>query len=236
MEFFSCFRKKKVKQEHRFEELAEEPTPTPAPAPFNIKPKKTGPVSNIYPGNWKYTADPDGGLRPLKTELPAGVVIHHTVTYNLNSTVSYFKRNDVDVHFVIGHDGKVVQMVDCNKAAAHAGKSEWDGMEGLNDYFVGIELVNLGPLTKNSQGGYVDAYNRAFSGPVRERKAFGHKYWEACTKEQEQALVDLCRWLMDRYAIPKKNIIAHFEASPGRKIDPAGALSFASMDDFRKNL
>jgi len=220
--FQECF--KKIFQRQVTRGLPEEPMPHVAPAPHNIIPKQLTPTGHIYPENWKYVQDPDGGNRSLKTENPQGVLIHHTVTYNLNATVAYFKRNAVDVHFVIGHDGKVVQMANANTRCAHAGKSKWKDMVGLNDYFVGIELVNLGPLKKVGDT-YHDCYGRTFTGKVRERKAFGHQYWEACTGAQEAVLEDLCKWLRDRYGIPPENFIAHYEASPGRKIDPAGALS-----------
>ena len=239
MSFFKCIEsilKRNAKVDHRPRIVEEIPTPEPAPAPHNIKPKSIQPLGHIYPGNWKYVKDPDGGNKPMTSELPQGVVLHQTVTYNLNSTVAFFKRNVVDVHFVIGHDGKIVQMADCNKSCAHAGRSEWDGFKGLNQYFIGIELVNLGPLTKQSDGSYLDAYDRPFNGLIRERKAFGHKYWEACPREQEEALLKLCRWIQDRYKIPVDNFTAHYEVSPNRKIDPAGALSFKDMDEFRDEL
>jgi N-acetyl-anhydromuramyl-L-alanine amidase AmpD len=215
--------------------IAEDPVPVITPAPYNITPKNPKPISHTYPKNWKYIQDPDGGNSPLNTTSPTGVLLHHTVTYNLNATVSYFKRNVVDVHFVIGHDGKIVQMADCNTRCAHAGKSQWKEYVHLNNFFVGIELVNLGPLTYKD-GVYKDTYGRVFEGEVRKRDVMGHKYWEACPAAQEKALIELCVWLRDRYRIPVGNFIAHFEASPGRKIDPAGALSFEDMGKFRARL
>lgn len=209
------------------------PTKEDAPRPRNVDVTSQD-AGWKYPFAWKYCADPDGGKNPLKTEdgRPAGIVIHHTVTYNLNGTVKYFQNNAVDVHFVVGHDGKVVQMVPCNRTAAHAGKSSWAGMESLNNYFIGIEVVNMGWLTREGEK-YYDAYGKEWSGPVREREAFGYKYWEPFTKEQEQAVLNLCRWLCSSYKIPVENVRAHFEVSPGRKVDPAGGMEI-SFDEFRR--
>jgi len=191
----------------------------------------------IYPHNHSYQADPDGGKKPLNTpeNKPIGVVLHHTVTYNLNGTVNFFKNNAVDVHFIIGHDGEVVQMVDCNRTAAHAGVSYWNGKTNLNNYYIGIEIVNLGPLTKKN-GKYYDAYGNIFKGEPRIRKTQGYEYWEPFTSKQEQSLIKLCKWLKTNYNIPTENFAAHFEVSPNRKNDPAGGLSDITMDDFRKKI
>lgn len=188
-----------------------------------------------YPKNYKFVADPDGGKKLLKNGKPDGIVIHHTATYDLGNTVDFFTKNEVDVHFVIGKTGAVVQMVPCNKDAAHAGESEWNGMKWLNNYFIGIEVVNLGPL-KEKGDGYVDAYGRPYVGPVRERKALGEQYWQPFTEEQEKALYELCLWLVVEYGIKPENVIAHYEAAPTRKIDPAGGMADWPMDKFRDRL
>lgn len=217
----------------------EVPNPLPDIVPIippTHKPVQIEDVSWVYPQNWKYIADPDGGKKFIKNEdnLPSGVVIHHTATYNLNSTVKYFKKNAVDVHFLIGHDGKVVQMVQCNKTAAHAGKSEWNGQKWLNNYYIGIEVVNIGWLKKKDDK-YYDGYGREWKGKVRARKIQGELYWEPFTPSQEKALRKLSLWLCDTYQIPYSNITAHYEVSPKRKNDPAGGME-VSMDRFRAEM
>lgn len=195
------------------------------------KPKKVRQVPHYYPANTQQIRDPDGGKRPME---PVGIVIHHTATYKASSTVNYFKKNVVDVHFVIGHKGEVIQMIPCNRTAAHAGKSKWAGMTSLNNHFIGIEVVNIGYLSKKD-GKYYDCYNREWKGEVRERKVFGQRYWEPFTIEQEYALRNLCGWLVDKYNIPVSNITAHYEVSPKRKIDPAGGMEL-TMDQFRESM
>lgn len=207
------------------------PSPEVSPDPVNIAPKRSE-IQWVYPNNWKYVADPDGGKRPLKVPMPVGIVIHHTVTYNLNSTVEYLAKNEVDVHFVIGKEGDVVQMVPCNLDASHAGESEWGKYKFLNGYFIGIEVVNIGPLTKKANK-YFDTYGREYKGDVRERKTLGELYWEPFTEKQEESLYFLCKWLIDQYGIPLENVIAHYEASPKRKIDPAGGMKHWPMQKFR---
>lgn len=46
----------------------------------------------------------------------------------------------VSSHFLIRRDGELVQYVACNARAWHAGRSNWCGREGCNDFSIGIEL------------------------------------------------------------------------------------------------
>lgn len=50
---------------------------------------------------------------------------------------------EVSSHFFIRRDGEVVQFVDADARAWHAGRSSWRGREGCNDHSVGIELEGL---------------------------------------------------------------------------------------------
>lgn len=206
-------------------------TPAPDPTPTIIT------VSDpwVY-GPATYINDPDGAQKPLKNGKPIGIVIHHTATYNLNATIEHFKKNIVDVHFVIGHDGSIVQMVPCNMVADHAGESEWGGKKWLNNYYVGIEVVNIGWLKFDAaKNKYTDGYGREWKGAVRIREAEGEKYWEPFTIKQEHAVEDLCIWLCKQYSINPDNIRGHFEVSPKRKNDPAGGFS-VTFDQFRKSI
>jgi len=188
-----------------------------------------------YPLNTRYEADPDvGGF--LNGGKPQAIVLHHTMSYNTEGTVSWFKQAAVDVHFVVGHNGEVVQMADCNRNCAHAGVSKWNGMNGLNSYAIGIEVVNIGPLVKKSDGTFIDGYGRKWNGAVRERNVLGYKYWEPFTSAQEQAVIQICLWAHKTYGIKIENMCAHYECSPGRKNDPAGGLAIGSMAEFRKYL
>lgn len=50
---------------------------------------------------------------------------------------------EVSSHFFVRRDGEVVQFVDADARAWHAGRSNWRGREGCNDASVGIELEGL---------------------------------------------------------------------------------------------
>jgi len=49
----------------------------------------------------------------------------------------------VSAHFFIRRTGEVVQFVDCDQRAWHAGQSQWQGRLNCNDYSIGIELEGL---------------------------------------------------------------------------------------------
>jgi AmpD protein len=49
----------------------------------------------------------------------------------------------VSAHFFIRRTGEVIQFVDTQHRAWHAGQSSWQGQPNCNDYSVGIELEGL---------------------------------------------------------------------------------------------
>lgn len=74
------------------------------------------------------------------------IVIHATVipTTELTALAFFRKSSEVSSHYVIGKDGSIVQTVSTYSRAWHAGKSrDWRGREAVNDFSIGIELVNL---------------------------------------------------------------------------------------------
>jgi N-acetyl-anhydromuramyl-L-alanine amidase AmpD len=76
--------------------------------------------------------------------------------------------------------------------AWHAGVSSWQGRSNLNDWSVGIELVNW----NNGEDPFPEA--------------------------QHQANADLTAHLCRKYNIQPEFILAHYDVSPGRKTDPKG--------------
>ena len=101
-------------------------------------------------------------------------------------------KSNVSCHFLINKRGKVYRMVEDNKIAWHAGKSWWGNYKNLNKSSIGIELVN-----KGHQFGYTNF-----------------------KKLQLSSLIKICKILIKKYKIKKKNIIAHSDIAPLRKMDP----------------
>lgn len=77
---------------------------------------------------------------------PNLVIIHHTSNNSLERALSTLTspENKVSAHYLIGRDGKTVQLVDENARAWHAGRSWWGGYTDINSASLGIELDNDG--------------------------------------------------------------------------------------------
>lgn len=77
---------------------------------------------------------------------PNYVLIHHTAQTSTAQTVQTFQleRTQVSSHYVIGRDGKVIQMVNDHLRAHHAGAGRWGNDTDLNSSSIGIELDNNG--------------------------------------------------------------------------------------------
>tara|TARA_B100000700_G_C14848887_1_gene762979 strand:+ start:327 stop:965 length:639 start_codon:yes stop_codon:yes gene_type:complete len=102
------------------------------------------------------------------------------------------KKHKVSCHYLIDRSGKIIQMVDENKIAWHAGKSKWKNFINLNSSSLGIELVNR-----------------------------GHKWgYQSFSKDQINQLVRLSHKLKRKYKIKRSNILGHSDISPLRKNDP----------------
>jgi len=84
--------------------------------------------------------------RPDPLDVTA-IVLHHTVFSTLEETTRWFldPSSLVSAHFTVGRDGSVVQHVSCFRKAWHAGNScDCNGRMNVNEFSIGIELVNIG--------------------------------------------------------------------------------------------
>src|SRR5579859_2118714 len=88
---------------------------------------------------------PNCGVRP-KSAVVDTVVVHSTVIPTLERTTDAFQsaKSQVSSHFTIGKDGSIVENVSTFNRAWHAGVSrDAEGRGNVNDFSIGIELVNL---------------------------------------------------------------------------------------------
>lgn len=82
----------------------------------------------------------------LSIRKPNYVLIHHTAQNSTDQTIRTFQleRTAVSSHYVVGRDGKVVQMVNDYVRAHHAGAGRWGNDTDLNSSSIGIEMDNNG--------------------------------------------------------------------------------------------
>jgi N-acetyl-anhydromuramyl-L-alanine amidase AmpD len=92
------------------------------------------------------------GTTNFSVRRPNYVIIHHTAQDSLAQTIKTFTltRTQVSSHYVIGRDGKVVQMLNDYLRSWHAGRGRWGNDTDLNSASIGIELDNNGfePFTE----------------------------------------------------------------------------------------
>ena len=136
------------------------------------------------------------------------IVLHYT---GMQSKIESVKRllntkHKVSCHYLIDRKGQILRIVDENKVAWHAGKSKWKNFRNLNNYSIGIELVNK-----------------------------GHEFgYEKFTNLQVKSLIKLCQILKKKYKIKDSNIVGHSDIAPLRKRDPGEKFPWKKLN--RKNI
>ena len=112
---------------------------------------------------------PNFGPRP-KDAVVDTIVVHSTVIPTLERTTVAFQRkepNPVSSHFTMGKDGSIIMNVSTFDRAWHAGVSvDAGGHKNVNDFSVGIELVNL----NDGKDPYPQAQLMALCGIIAEMK------------------------------------------------------------------
>jgi N-acetylmuramoyl-L-alanine amidase len=153
---------------------------------------------------------------------PTIIILHDTAgRLDKFSSVNWFKSEEctTSAHVVIERDGTVVQMVDFNKRAWHAGASEWNGKSNCNAFSIGIEIVNPGKLDKDGRAWFHKKTEKGFTGTKRAKTAeHGDGWWLPYTPEQIKAVTELCKELVTCYPSITE-IVTHWLVSPKRKID-----------------
>src|SRR4029079_1281371 len=87
---------------------------------------------------------PNFDARPERMAIDT-VVLHATVLDTLHEVIEVFSnpQSKVSAHYTIDRDGTAVMHVSEEQRAWHAGQSRMsDGRVGVNDFSIGIELVN----------------------------------------------------------------------------------------------
>ena len=123
------------------------------------------------------------------------IVLHATVLNTLQEVIEKFTDfvSQVSAHYTIDRDGTIVCHVPEEQRAWHAGESRMDdGRVNVNDFSIGIELVNLNDGT------------------------------DPFPETQIQAMRDLVRAIVARHPIRNIVTHYECAYPPGRKSDPAG--------------
>ncbi len=171
------------------------PTISPIAPPQEVTPTPTRPGQAPAKPAIQWVGSPHFNARRSPNDITC-IVIHSTANSSLKGVIDWFNNptSQLSAHYTIGKDGTIVQHVKDSDRAWHAGQSVWKGRNSVNDFGIGIELVNL----NDGQDPYPEA--------------------------QHQANVALCAYLCFRYNIEVDDIMGHLDIAlpPGRKSDPRG--------------
>ena len=171
------------------------------------------------------------------------IVMHYTAGTSTTNAARWLSnpRAKASAHVVVGRDGEVIQLVSFKEIAWHAGRSRWKGRTGLNQYSIGIEIVNAGPLTKHADNHYRTHFGKVISDPA-EVVIAAHKhqretrYWHNYTEAQLARVEELTMALLDEY--PQiDEIVGHDDIAKGRKSDPGPAFPmerYVALVDARR--
>lgn len=136
---------------------------------------------------------------PNRDQRPAGVaidmlVLHYTGMPSGEAALARLTdpTSKVSAHWLIGEDGAITALVPETMRAWHAGVSFWRGAEDVNARSIGIELVNPG-------------------------HEFGYRPFP---ERQMTALLELALDITARHPVPARNVVAHADVAPRRKMDP----------------
>lgn len=74
------------------------------------------------------------------------VVIHYTAMKTADAACVRLcdEQAEVSAHYLISEQGEIIQLVDEDMRAWHAGAGAWGGVTDVNSHSIGIELANTG--------------------------------------------------------------------------------------------
>ncbi|MEL7706229.1 N-acetylmuramoyl-L-alanine amidase [Citromicrobium bathyomarinum] len=131
------------------------------------------------------------------------VVLHYTEMEGADAAIKRLTDPEakVSAHYIISEAGEVTRLVPEEKRAWHAGVSYWRGETDVNTVSVGIELDHPG-------------------------HAYGYREF---ADAQIAALVPLLARIVERYDIPRANVVGHSDVAPQRKTDPGELFPWARI-------
>lgn len=165
--------------------------------------------------------------------IPQYLIMHYTAATTAQSSINWFMNKDAkaSAHLLIDKDGKVTQFAPFNIVTWHAGVSQWNGINGLNQHSIGIEIVNGGRLQKSGSSWICPTDRKVV--PEDDVVNAKHKNdtqpdnWHDYTPEQIEACIKISTLLVKTYGL--KDILGHEDISPIRKSDPGPAFPLASV-------
>lgn len=164
---------------------------------------------------------------------PRFLVIHYTASTTASSAINWLTNPvaKASAHLIIDRDGAVTQLAPFNVITWHAGKSRWNGLESLNQYAIGIELVNAGRLTKIGEKCICPVDKKPIADDdiilARHKNESEESIWQEYTDMQIDVALEIVALLVSGYQL--EDVIGHEDISPIRKCDPGPAFPMKSF-------
>lgn len=133
---------------------------------------------------------------------PVRHLVIHSFALSVPEMIKRLNEQGASTHYIIDINGKITKLIDEDKVAYHAGKSFWRGEESLNKTSIGIELQN----------------------PTLGQSPF--------PKKQMDTFIRLATEIMNRHQIDPKNVVAHSDIAPTRKVDVGKSFPWQEMAKY----
>ena len=154
------------------------------------------------PHEWR----PSPNIGPRRHDLRADILLmHYTGMATAEAACRWLcnPESKVSCHYLVDEHGGIVQMVEEDMRAWHAGQSFWGGDTDINSRSIGIEVHNRG-----HEADYPDF-------PVL----------------QMEAVVALARDILTRHPIGPERVLAHSDVAPRRKLDPGEKFDWRRLHE-----
>jgi N-acetylmuramoyl-L-alanine amidase len=168
---------------------------------------------------------------------PSILLMHYTATTTASSAINALTDADTDnrvsVHLVLDRDGTVTQLLPFNRVGWHAGKSSWEDESGVNNFSIGIEQVNAGPLLKRADGTLETQLGSHIVPPEdavwgKHRITGLEAFWQKYPPVQVAAAILIGQAIHKAYPSITE-VLGHEDVAPRRKTDPGPAYPLISV-------
>lgn len=144
------------------------------------------------------------------------IVLHHTVGGSAVSTVNYWKTdpNHIATAYVIERDGEIFEVFDPKFWAYHLGLKGSGG--AVDKRSIGIEIASEGGLTERD--GKLYCFDKVTDRTLFAQEYYdhgmpwrGYRFYDAYSDAQIRSAIELIKFLLQQFEIPKKTPANHFD-------------------------